>query len=243
MALPPSPISAALAVITTGASMRPRGRSRTVSSPGRHFSHDRSSTRKSRASTWASPARRSGESGPSTFTFASSFIITRASCRPSRDRSSANSTCFTSASATIVGVPARRSVARAAMLPPPTKGISTEEISRSVPRRRKPSLASPGAYGPARAPENFTWPTASSDSTGPDTLTFRLALPVDFHPPPASEKSAGKGASASTSSPSLGLQRLLTVPCAEIFTPSPSAWKARTARRERSKAKSASREA
>ena len=42
--------------------------------------------------------------------------------------------------------------------------------------------------------------------------------------------------------PSLGLQRSLTVPCAETFTPSPSTRKSRTARRERSKARSASRE-
>ena len=241
IALPPSPTSTPVAVMTTGASMRPPGRSRMVSSPGRHFSQDRSRTRKSRASTAATPARRNGERGPSTFTRASSFIITCAPSSPRRETSSANSTCFVSASATTAGTPARRSVARAVMVPPPAKGTSTDDTSRSVPRRRKAARESPTAYGPTRAPENRTWPAASSASSGPDTWTFRLALPADRVRTRARDRRAGSGASASTSSPSRGLQRLLTVPCAEIFNPSPSTRKSRTASRERSNAKSASR--
>ena len=96
-------------------------------------------------------------------------------------------------------------------------------------------------YGPIRAPASWTFPAASGEAAGPDTWSLTLALPEESARMRASERMAGSGASAAISRPSLGLQRLLTVPWAETLTPSPSTRKSRIDKRDRSKARSASR--
>ena len=180
-------------------------------------------TRKSCASTATCPVRRSGESGPSTFTRGVELHHDPGVGEPEPGEQ------LGELDLPRLGLGDDR---RRASQPHGGPGDDGRAVRERHLDRRELEVVPAQAEGDPRVtracrdrsgrPESWTCPAASGEAAGPDTWSFTLALPEEGVRTRASEKMAGSGASAAISSPSLGLQRLLTVPWAETLTPSPS---------------------